>query len=66
MTCRVLPDDLAIQSGADNSGTGRLATSFWPIEYHLRSYLFFFTNAHGKSIFRAVDEYLDAPAAAKP
>ncbi|MEO5714117.1 MAG: hypothetical protein ABIT37_11575 [Luteolibacter sp.] len=50
----------------EETGDKLISSSRWPIDNQLRSYLFFFTNAQGKTTFRAVDEYLDPPAAAKP
>jgi hypothetical protein len=35
-----------------------ISSSRWPVDNALRSYLFFFTNAEGRTTFRAVDEYL--------
>jgi hypothetical protein len=49
----------------EETGDKLISSSRWPIDNQLRSYLFFFTNAQGKTTFRAVDEYL-TPAAAKP
>ena len=42
----------------DETGDKVFSSSRWPIDNDLRSYLFFFTNAQGKTTFRAVDEYL--------
>jgi hypothetical protein len=42
----------------DESGDKLISSSRWPIDENLRSYLFFFTTAAGKTTFRAVDEYL--------
>ncbi len=50
----------------DDKGDKLISTSRWPIDNLLRSYVFFFTNGQGKTSFRAVDEYLTPPAAAKP
>ncbi|MEO5917703.1 MAG: hypothetical protein ABIS50_25960 [Luteolibacter sp.] len=50
----------------EESGDKLLSSSRWPIDNQLRSYLFFFTNAQGKTTFRAVDEYLIPAAPAKP
>ena len=50
----------------EETGDKLISSSRWPIDNQLRSYLFFFTNAQGKTTFRAVDEYLDPPAPAKP
>lgn len=49
----------------EEKGDKIINSSRWPVENHLRSYLFFFTNAQGRTTFRAVDEYLE-PATAKP
>ena len=48
----------------EEKGDKLLSSSRWPIDNNLRSYLFFFTNAQGRTSFRAVDEYLPAPASA--
>ena len=48
------------------AGDKLISTSRWPIDTDLRSYLFFFTSAEGRTTFRAVDEYLTASAAGKP
>ncbi|MES2923822.1 MAG: hypothetical protein V4819_19870 [Verrucomicrobiota bacterium] len=50
----------------EETGDKLLSSSRWPIDNMLRSYLFFFTNAQGRTTFRAVDEYLTPPAPAKP
>lgn len=50
----------------EETGDKILSSSRWPIDNQLRSYLFFFTNAQGRTTFRAVDEYLTPPATAKP
>jgi hypothetical protein len=42
----------------EKSGDKLINSSRWPIDNDLRSYLFFFTNAQGRTTFRAVDEYL--------
>jgi hypothetical protein len=42
----------------EEAGDKLLSSSRWPIDNQLRSYLFFFTNAQGRTTFRAVDEYL--------
>lgn len=52
--------DIAFATREEN-GDKILSSSRWPIDNNLRSYLFFFTNAQGRTSFRAVDEYL-APA----
>lgn len=44
----------------DETGDKVISSSRWPIDNDLRSYLFFFTNAQGRTTFRAVDEYLTA------
>lgn len=46
----------------DETGDKLISSSRWPVENDLRSYLFFFTNAQGRTVFRAVDEYLTVPA----
>lgn len=43
----------------DEAGDKLISSSRWPVEQDLRSYLFFFTNAEGRTTFRAVDEYLE-------
>ena len=50
----------------DESGDKLISSSRWPIDNQLRSYVFFFTNAQGKTTFRAVDEYIVPPVAGKP
>lgn len=50
----------------EEAGDKLISSTRWPIDNLLRSYVFFFTNAQGKTTFRAVDEYLTAPVAAKP
>ena len=50
----------------DETGDKIISSSRWPIDENLRSYLFFFTDAKGKTNFRAVDEFMVPPAAAKP
>lgn len=44
------------------TGEKLISSTRWPIDNQLRSYLFFFTNAQGKTTFRAVDEYLEKKA----
>ncbi|RYD20150.1 MAG: hypothetical protein EOP88_16225 [Verrucomicrobiaceae bacterium] len=46
----------------ESNGEKLISSTRWPIDNHLRSYLFFFTNAQGKTTFRAVDEYLEKKA----
>lgn len=46
---------------ADRRRAGR-----WPIDKQLRSYVFFFTNARGKTTYRAVDEYMAAAGTGRP
>jgi hypothetical protein len=41
----------------EETGDKLISSSRWPIDNDLRSYLFFFTNAQGRTTFRAVDEY---------
>lgn len=43
------------------TGDRLISTTRWPIDETLRSYVFFFTNAEGRTTFRAVDEFI-APA----
>lgn len=50
----------------ETAGDKLLSSTRWPIDNNLRSYLFFFTNAKGKTTFRAVDEHLNPAAAGKP
>ncbi|MEO5711952.1 MAG: hypothetical protein ABIT37_00545 [Luteolibacter sp.] len=47
-------------SERDPSGDKLVTSSRWPVDVHLRSYLFFSTNDKGRTTFRAVDEYLEA------
>ncbi|GAA5130976.1 hypothetical protein JIN84_05465 [Luteolibacter yonseiensis] len=42
-----------------------ISSTRWPVDQGLRSYVFFFTNAEGRTTYRAVDEYLK-PATAAP
>jgi hypothetical protein len=44
----------------EQAGDKLISSSRWPVENDLRSYLFFFTNAEGRTTFRSVDEYLVA------
>jgi hypothetical protein len=46
-------------SERDASGDKLITSSRWPVDAHLRSYVFFSTNDKGRTTFRAVDEYLD-------
>jgi hypothetical protein len=48
------------------TGDKLISTSRWPIDIDIRSYLFFFTNAEGRTTFRAVDEQLTPATAGKP
>jgi hypothetical protein len=43
----------------EQAGDKLVSSSRWPVENDLRSYLFFFTNAEGRTTFRSVDEYLE-------
>jgi hypothetical protein len=43
-------------------GDKLISSSRWPIDKNLRSYVFFFTSAQGKTSFRAVDEYMEVAA----
>ena len=52
-------------SERDPAGDKLVTSSRWPVEVNLRSYVFFSTNARGKTTFRAVDEYLEAPGGKK-
>jgi len=42
----------------DAAGDKVLSTTRWPIDNTLRSYLFFFTTADGRTSYRAVDEFV--------
>lgn len=42
----------------DASGDKVLSTTRWPIDNTLRSYLFFFNTADGRTTYRAVDEFV--------
>jgi len=42
----------------EEAGDKLISSSRWPVDNNLRSYIFFFTNAQGKTTFRAVDEYM--------
>jgi len=57
--------DIAFAS-REPSGDKLISSSRWPIDKLLRSYVFFFTNAQGRTTFRAVDEYLTPPAKPAP
>lgn len=46
----------------DATGDNVISTTRWPIDNTLRSYLFFFTTADGRTSFRAVDEFVPPPA----
>ncbi|MES2923559.1 MAG: hypothetical protein V4819_18535 [Verrucomicrobiota bacterium] len=46
-------------SERDPSGDKLITSSRWPVDSQLRSYIFFSTNAKGRTTFRAVDEYLE-------
>lgn len=50
----------------EEKGDKLISSSRWPIDNNLRSYLFFFNDAKGRTTFRAIDEHLTPPAAAKP
>ena len=50
----------------EEKGDKLLSSSRWPMDNNLRSYLFFFTNAKGRTTFRAGDEYLEPAATKKP
>lgn len=52
-------------SERDASGDKLITSSRWPVDEHLRSYVFFSTNAKGKTTYRAVDEYLEASGGKK-
>ncbi|MEX1114434.1 MAG: hypothetical protein WEB53_04245 [Akkermansiaceae bacterium] len=43
----------------ESQGDKLISSSRWPIDKNLRSYVFFFTSAQGKTSFRAVDEYME-------
>lgn len=47
------------------AGDKIISSSRWPVDKNLRSYVFFFTNASGKTTFRAVDEYMTPAITAK-
>lgn len=46
----------------DASGDKLISSTRWPIDNHIRSYVFFFTDARGKTSFRAIDEFLNPTA----
>ena len=52
-------------SERDPAGDKVITSSRWPVDTHLRSYVFFSTNARGRTTYRAVDEYLDAAGGKK-
>jgi hypothetical protein len=52
-------------SERDAAGDKLITSSRWPVDDHLRSYVFFSTNVKGRTTFRAVDEYLDASGGKK-
>lgn len=52
-------------SERDAAGDKLISSSRWPVDVHLRSYIFFSTNAKGRTTYRAVDEYLEATGGKK-
>ncbi len=54
-----------IISERDAAGDKIITSSRWPVDDKLRSYVFFSTNARGRTTYRAVDEYLEAADAKK-
>lgn len=50
----------------DEIGDKVISSTRWPVDENLRSYLFFFTNAEGRTTFRAVDEYMTPAVVAQP
>jgi hypothetical protein len=47
------------------AGDRIISSTRWPVDEHLRSYILFSTNTKGRTIYRAVDEYLDAAGGKK-
>lgn len=47
------------------AGDRLISSTRWPIDDSLRSYVFFFTNAEGRTTFRAVDEFVIPETAGK-
>jgi hypothetical protein len=45
----------------DETGDRLISSTRWPIDKHIRSYLFFFDDSRGKTTFRAVDEFMTPP-----
>jgi hypothetical protein len=43
----------------EDTGDKPVTSSRWPVDTHLRSYVFFSTNARGKINYRAVDEFVE-------
>jgi hypothetical protein len=48
------------------AGDRLISSTRWPIDGSLRSYVFFFTNAEGRTTFRAVDEFIVPSTAGTP
>jgi hypothetical protein len=49
----------------DAAGEKLITSTRWPVDLHLRSYIFIFTNDNGRTSYRAVDEYIAAAADGK-
>lgn len=47
----------------DAAGDKLLSSTRWPVDSNLRSYMFFFNDARGRTTYRAVDEALEPPKA---
>jgi len=50
----------------EKTGDRLISSTRWPIDQSIRSYVFFFTNADGRTSYRAVDEFVVPPAQEKP
>ena len=48
------------------SGDRLISSTRWPIDQTIRSYVFFFTNAEGRTSYRAVDEFVIPENPGKP
>ena len=57
--------DVAFASREDD-GWKIISQSRWPVDNQVRSYVFFFTSADGRTRFRSVDDYILPEAKEKP
>lgn len=56
--------DISIRE-RDAAGEKLIASTRWPVDLHLRSYLFFTTDGNGRTTYRAVDEFVEAEGKGK-